>query len=123
MLSAFICETAFEPFQWGKNDCALWVASAVFYETGQDPAADLRGAYSSGFGCRRIVMAAGGLVSLVTPRMAACGLRDFDGSGAILAKLDGQTLCGLMVEGRALFKTQSGLRVVDQFSVIRGWSW
>lgn len=36
-----------EPFQWGRHDCALFAAGAVKAMTGEDPAADYRGRYTT----------------------------------------------------------------------------
>lgn len=123
MLSHFIEKTRSDPFEWGRNDCALWCASAVAHETGFDPAADLRGVYSSRFECRQIIMAAGGLVPLIAPRMAWPGMSDLDGDGVAILTLNRRQLCGLILDGRAVVKMESGLRVADEFTVIRGWSW
>ncbi|PIE15182.1 MAG: hypothetical protein CSA68_07480 [Rhodobacterales bacterium] len=123
MLADFIEKTRSEPFEWGKNDCALWCASAVEYETGFDPAKNLRGTYSSQFECRQIIMAAGGLVSLISPRMAWHGVCDLDGDGVAILTLNKRQLCGLILDGRAVVKMERGLRVADEFTVIRGWSW
>jgi len=35
------------PFAWGSNDCCLFAADAVLACTGEDPAADWRGRYST----------------------------------------------------------------------------
>src|SRR5579864_5172264 len=43
----FLRERAREPFAWGKNDCALFVADAVEAMTGVDIAAEFRGLYQS----------------------------------------------------------------------------
>lgn len=123
MLAAFIEQTRSDPFEWGRNDCALWCASAVEHETGFDPASDLRGAYASRFECRQIVMAAGGLVPLIAPRMVWPGLRDLNGDGVAVLKLEHRQMCGLILDGRAVVKMESGLRVSDEFTVLRGWSW
>ncbi|MBC7154486.1 MAG: hypothetical protein H5U19_07745 [Rhodobacteraceae bacterium] len=123
MLSEFIAKTRSDPFEWGRNDCALWCASAVAHETGFDPAADLRGTYSSWFECRQIIMAAGSMMKLIKPRMRWPGLRDLDGDGVAIITLGDQILCGLIVDGRAVVKTANGLRIGDEFRVLRGWSW
>jgi hypothetical protein len=123
MLADFIEVTRADPFAWGQNDCALWCASAVDHEIGIDPAADLRGTYASRFGCRQIIMAAGGLVPLIAPRMALPGLCDLEGDGVAIVKLDGRVMCGLILDGRAVLRLESGLRVADRFTVLRGWSW
>jgi len=123
MLADFIETTRSEPFEWGRNDCALWCASAVLHETGLDPAKDLRGTYASRFECRQIILAAGGLVPLISPRMDAHGMIDLEGDGVAILKLDGRQLCGLILDGRAVVKLELGLRVADEFTVLRGWSW
>lgn len=123
MLSDFIEKTRSDPFEWGENDCALWCASAVEHETGFDPAADLRGTYSTRFGCRQVVMAAGGLVPLIAPRMAWHGMRELDGDGVAILTLDRRQMCGLILDGRAVLRMETGLRVADGFTVVRGWSW
>lgn len=123
MLSDFIEKTRSEPFEWGQNDCALWCASALAHETGFDPAADLRGAYSGSFQCRQMVMAAGGLVSLIASRMTWPGLTDLDGDGVAVLRLDNTQVCGLILDGRAVVKMKAGLRIADRFAVLRGWSW
>ncbi|WP_147127819.1 DUF6950 family protein [Shimia ponticola] len=122
MLADFIAKTRSDPFEWGSNDCALWCASAVEHETGFDPAINLRGTYASRFACRQMIMAAGGLVALIVPRMVHPMIGDLDGDGVAVLHLDGQTLCGLIVDGRAVVKGQRGLRIADDFSILRGWS-
>lgn len=123
MLADFIKETRSDPFMWGQNDCALWCASAVAHETGFDPAADLRGTYASGFECRQIIMAAGGLVSLIASRMVWHGLRELNGDGAAVMRLGKRTLCGLILDGRAVVRLDDGLQISDEFTILRGWSW
>ena len=122
MLAEFIAMTRSEPFEWGRNDCALWCSSAVEYKIGFDPACDLRGTYSTWFECRNIVIKAGGLLALVSDRMTHDRLCDLHGDGFAILKLGGQRICGLILEGRAIVKTQSGIRIADDFKVLRGWS-
>lgn len=123
MLADFIGKTRSDPFEWGRNDCALWCASAVACETGFDPASDLRGTYSSRFECRQIIIAAGGLVALIAPRMAWHGIRALNGDGVGVLKIGDRQLCGLILDGRAVVKMECGLRVLDEFTILRGWSW
>lgn len=55
-------------FAWGRHDCFLWAADAVRALTGQDPAADLRGTYSTARGALRRLRALGGMQALAAQR-------------------------------------------------------
>lgn len=48
-----------EPFQWGRHDCALFAAGAVEAMTGDDPAADYRGRYTTLLGGLRLLKKSG----------------------------------------------------------------
>lgn len=48
-----------EPFVWGQSDCLLWCANCAKAITGRDPAADLRGRYSTAIEARRVMKAEG----------------------------------------------------------------
>lgn len=122
-LSDFVAETRDVPFAWGRNDCALWCASAVAQGTGYDPAADLRGRYSTWWGHRQIVQAAGGLLALIAPRMEGHGLFPLEGDGVAVLRVENRLICGVMLEGRAVLRMGQGLRVTDEFEILRGWSW
>ena len=121
MFTEFLAASDQEQFLWGKNDCALWCASAVQHVTGYDPAADLRGTYSTWFECRRVIMAAGGLEALIAPRMERFG--PLTGDGVAIVKHRNQKMCGLVHKGRLVMKTQRGLMFSDDINLIRGWSW
>ena len=47
LLHEFLLSHRFEPFEYGRWDCCLFVGRAVEVMTGVDPAAALRGAYST----------------------------------------------------------------------------
>lgn len=49
-LSAYIASVRNLPFVYGKHDCGLFAAGAVVAMTGEDPAAEFRGKYSSEIG-------------------------------------------------------------------------
>lgn len=46
-LRTYLDRVAEDPFRWGQHDCALFAAGAIKAMTGFDPAADLRGTYST----------------------------------------------------------------------------
>jgi hypothetical protein len=51
----FLRERANMPFEWGKNDCALFAADAILANTGIDIADDFRGKYTTQLGALRII--------------------------------------------------------------------
>lgn len=120
MFAEFIERTRSNPFEWGVNDCALWCGAAVADVTGYDPASDLRATYSTWFGCRKVVMRAGGLVNLIAPRMKRFG--PLDGDGVAIARLGGQSICGLIIGEHFVVKMQTGLQITTQYDMLRGWS-
>lgn len=50
-----------QPFEWGKNDCALMAASCAEAITGTHPEPDLIGSYYSPFGAYRVLHERDGL--------------------------------------------------------------
>lgn len=53
------------PFAWGSHDCGLFAADAVLACTGEDPAADLRGAYATEAAAEAMLAPLGGLYGLM----------------------------------------------------------
>lgn len=64
------------PFEWGKNDCCLFVADWLVILTGIDPADELRGTYDDAATAGVILESHGGLESMVSARFAADGWHD-----------------------------------------------
>lgn len=60
-LAAMVAAAHPRPFAWGVHDCCLWAADAVLATTGHDPAADLRGQYSTAGAGQRALQRLGGL--------------------------------------------------------------
>ncbi len=84
LLHAFLVEHRFEAFEYGRWDCCLFVGEAVQVMTGVDPAADLRGAYSSRVEARRFMRRCGlRSVEVAVEAVAAeYGMRETDVSHA-----------------------------------------
>lgn len=59
----------------GGVDCVLFLANWIRETCGRDPAADLRGTYSTQAEARAILEKAGGFIPLVTCRLANIGWR------------------------------------------------
>lgn len=95
-LAALFAARAEQPFTWGRFDCCLFAADAVLAVTGHDPAADLRGTYSTEEQAARVLQRAGGVVGVairragpvVPPQLAQpgdIGLSMLDASSPTLA--------------------------------------
>lgn len=76
MLYALIRDRLSQPFAWGTHDCAMLAFDAVAAITGQDPAHDLRGAYSTAEQALELLRGMGGLVGLCTARFGAETMAD-----------------------------------------------
>lgn len=106
------------PFVWGQCDCVLWMAQYIEAKTGRHPATDVIGSYDRAFGARRIIMQAGGLLSLVSRYMG-----DFEaGSEVGIFKVGNTKLCGVSGPNGAAFKTEAGLMITKQAVLIKGWN-
>lgn len=68
-LEALMAERLAAPFEWGVRDCCLWAADVVLAVTGHDPAADLRGTYSSADGAPAIIKRLRGIPAACADRL------------------------------------------------------
>ena len=59
--AALVARAHRTPFAWGGQDCCLWAADSALALTGQDPAADLRGTYTTAAGAWHALRSVGGL--------------------------------------------------------------
>lgn len=64
-----------QPFAWGTNDCLMFPADIVKALTGFDPAADLRGTYSTEREAMNIIAAAGSTADLIDRQLGFKGSR------------------------------------------------
>lgn len=69
-LAAYLDCVRYEPFAYGRHDCALHSANAVMAMTGEDFAAEFRGRYRSAAGSIRALRqyGAGDLASTITAK-------------------------------------------------------
>jgi hypothetical protein len=65
-LAALLFVRLSSPFIWGANDCCLFAADAVQATTGTDPAAHLRGSYSTATQAARVLAEHGGVRAIAT---------------------------------------------------------
>jgi hypothetical protein len=103
-LSLFLQAQAHVPFDYGTNDCCLFVADAVLAMTGHDFAADhFRGKYNSEVGAYRVLKKfGGGSVAAMMDKFVALGyfeevLPAFAGRGdVVLVVIDGVDSLGIV---------------------------
>lgn len=74
--SDFLSRYAAHPFTWGVDDCCLFLADWWQAQTGAaDPAAHLRGRYSTKEECHALLSRLGGLICVVSDVASKAGAR------------------------------------------------
>ncbi len=114
LLAGFIEARRSRPFEWGANDCCLFAADWVALATGKDPAADLRGTYSTALSAQRIVADAGGLAQLVEAALHRHGfspvVATLAARGDLIVRDSGQGDCvGVVLGAQSAFVGAEGL--------------
>lgn len=125
-VGAHIGASVARPYDWGQDNCALWVASGIAMATGFDPAANLRGRCASRFLTLRMVAQAGGLLRFVQGRMVDPVLRPMAAGqdGAAVIRVRGSAeMCAFILGGRAVARSANGVRIYDQYDILAGWTW
>jgi len=121
-LDALLSERLHTPFAWGSHDCALFAADAIVAVTEVDPAAALRGTYSTEAEARAILDAAGGLEAIATealgPSVPAALARP--GDIGLLDTALGETLVVCLGE-RWMAPADDGLKVLRLGHVAQAW--
>lgn len=123
-LTAFLRRAAAEPFVFGQWDCAMTLANWVREQSGADPAATLRGTYSSEAGWQEIVAGEGSLLALVErlalgARMHEVNEPQAGDIGVILAPIGGEA-GGIFGGSRWVLKSARGL-VAARRTAIAAW--
>jgi hypothetical protein len=67
-----------EPWAWGSSDCSTFPADWVLSQTGIDPMAHWRGAYSTEGEAEKLIADAGGLASLFADAIDPIWPRSYD---------------------------------------------
>ena len=114
LLASFIEERRAAPFAWGLNDCCLFASDWVELCTGVDPAAELRGKYSTALGAARILKQHGGVRGIMRNIAEPLGIKRIDGGLdqrgdlAIADTGNGESI-GICIGSHAAFVGASGL--------------
>lgn len=121
-LAALIARRMEVPFEWGKHDCALWAADAVQAVTGDDPANDLRGTYSTPTQAADIMRSSGGLTSLADSKLGPRIKPTFAQSGDIvLCVVNGREALAVCTGRHIMAQGESGLVAVPMSSAALAW--
>lgn len=110
-------ETHAGKFEWGKTDCAQWLASYVEARTGRHPSPDLVGSYDTFFGARRLVIEHGGLVQMASRFLSAYP----SGQEVGVYDLYGRATCGISRGEFTAFRSNEGIALIKDARLIQGW--
>ena len=119
-LSDYIATKRDEPFEYGSNDCANFVAGAVEAMTGQDAMAEFRGKYDSEFGSLRVMteIGQGSLEATVDAKFPEIGVGHAQRGD--IAFFDGSI--GVVMGSFAWFVSDDGLERVPRSMWDKAWS-
>lgn len=130
ILTDFLRRASGKPFEWGQSDCSLFLADWWLHIHGSDPAAHLRGTYSTAEQKDVVVAAQRGLQRLLTLIAARAGAQrtrtpntgDF-GLIAAGGKPYG-AICTGRVAGKSCWvvRSESGLAFLTNPRILRAWS-
>lgn len=119
-LTEYIASKRNQPFEYGSNDCAHFVAGAVQVMTGEDPMPEMRGQYDSEFGSLRVLkeIGEGDLESTMDAKFNAIeiGLAQ----RGDIAFFDGSI--GVVMGSFAWFVSDDGLERVPRSMWDKAWS-
>jgi hypothetical protein len=114
------------PMTWGVDDCSLILADWWRENHGTDPAATLRGTYSSESEKAAIVVAAGGLVPLVAGLAglvsAQISAANRDGDFGVIVVRGGGLVSGIRVGRFWGVRSEIGITYTSDARLVRGWS-
>ncbi|MFZ4165175.1 DUF6950 family protein [Brevundimonas sp. NPDC058933] len=125
MLDAFVERMAATPFVDGSSDCALTVADWVMVATGcPDPAADLRGRYTTALGRERLLKRRFGLHAVMAGCAIKAGLRPTTNPvrGDVGTIRHGrQALAAICLGERWAVKSSRGIDALNPDEIIFAW--
>lgn len=124
-LTKFIERYLSKPFEWGSDDCSLFIADWWMDQHGEDPAAMLRGTYCTEHGAHRAVARAGGLDALVGAIASSVGAKraqePSDGVfGTVI--IAGAVRSAIYVSGAWAIRAPDGVVFSHKAEPVRLWS-
>ncbi len=124
-LASFIDDRRNQAFAWGMQDCFTLAADAALEMTGDDPAASVRGAYSSEDEAEAIIGPAG-LEAWVAATMAAWGAPECDPAFAqrgdmVFVAVGNQRMCGVHCGNAIAVPGADHLHFLPTSRALRAW--
>lgn len=118
-LFSFIEERRDAPFEWGRQDCCLFVCDGIHAMTGVDPAKpDFRGRYKDGLGAARLLKKHGGVEAVAGMVCARLGFAPVPVASAqrgdvvlIHATANEEPALGLCLGAQGAFPGKAGLEM------------
>lgn len=121
-LSVLVAQAHALPFAWGLHDCCLWAADAVVAVVGVDPAADIRGQYTTAQGAHRALHAHGGLLGAGRRTGQRLALPTLARDGDVGLVHDGRRpMLGVRVAAVWLCAATTGLRALPCSAARMAW--
>ena len=122
-LTEFVKQRRDVPFEWGTNDCCLFVSDAALAMTGIDPAVDFRGKYKTELGAMRAIKKQGydSIESVLTgvfgEPVSKLSVRRGD---VVLFENAGRDIAGLMF-GDVLAPGENGIEAFSPLEIKTVW--
>jgi len=121
-LNDLVAQRMSTPFEWGAHDCCLWAADCVQAVSGADPAASLRGTYSTARQAMALVDELGGMAAIG----ALCGaeippMGAGPGDVGLVANEDGRELLGVCMGTVWLVPGSDGMGAMAFGSAVKAW--
>lgn len=120
-LESFARERQEMPFQWGRNDCALFAADAVQALTGERLLPNMRG-YSNVRDALRLIDAAGGLRSIACHALGGFVLPAYARVGDVVLVKDGKReALGMCNGGSVIGPGPAGMVAIGMDAALAAW--
>jgi len=116
----FIDERRNAPFEWGRNDCCLFVFDALLALTGRDYVAGLRN-YSSALGAAKIIKKIGSIEALLDSLFEPLSVQFAKKYDPVLFNTDGGQALGICIGTHFAAVSQHGLSYIGLAHAQKAW--
>lgn len=114
-LGAYVQRTATLPWQWGAQDCTIWVADWCLIRWGIDPAARYRGRYDDEAGALTLISA--GLLETINPEIPLRRMDDPAEGDIGVIEIMGRQVAAIWSGRHWLFRTPRGIGMTSRSAI------